>query len=61
MDRLDANIGLRSTFFPAIDIDVYEEDLAEVRGISNICFRKIPQRIGMPPKRLLIYRTEEPF
>ena len=22
---------------------------------------KAPQRIGMPPKRLLIYRTEEPF
>ena len=58
----DANIGLRSTFFPAIDIDVYEEDLAEViEELAISVLGKAPQRIGMPPKRLLIYRTEEPF
>ena len=57
-----ANVGLRSAFFPGIDIDVLDEELAE--EIENLALRILgdaPRRTGRHPKRLLIYRTNSPF
>ena len=51
----NANFGLRSTFFPGIDIDVLDEDLAEdIEKLAIGILGDAPTRIGRYPKRLLI-------
>lgn len=58
----DANVGLRGTRFPALDIDSTDETLARV--VERIALEELgaaPVRVGKAPKRLLVYRTEEPF
>lgn len=57
-----ANIGLRSAFFPGLDIDTMDEGLA--KQLEQIAYRTLgeaPLRIGRAPKRLLMYKTETPF
>ena len=57
-----ANIGLKSDAFPAVDIDCTDEALARI--IEEAALGKLgpaPVRIGRAPKRLLMYRTDEPF
>lgn len=52
-----ANVGLRSDYFPAIDIDCADEKLAlmiEEAALAQL--GPAPVRIGNPPKRLLPYR-----
>jgi P4 family phage/plasmid primase-like protien len=52
-----ANIGLRAGFFPALDIDCADEQLAKI--IEDAALTHLgpaPVRIGNPPKRLLPYR-----
>lgn len=52
-----ANIGLRSGFYPGVDIDCSDEKLAvmiEQAALSQL--GPAPVRIGNPPKRLLPYR-----
>lgn len=57
-----ANIGLRATNFPAVDIDCTNAPLSNViRGLALAFLGMAPERIGRAPKRLLIYRTNEPF
>ncbi len=57
-----ANVGLRSDRFPGVDIDCADESLAQiVEDAATSCLGPAPVRIGNPPKRLLPYRTTEPF
>ena len=57
-----ANIGLRADHFSAVDIDV--TDVTINRLVQAVALEKLgqaPVRVGNPPKRLLMYRTAEPF
>lgn len=57
-----ANIGLRAGRFPAVDIDTLDERIAAI--IEEAARTKLgaaPVRVGRAPKRLLMYRTAEPF
>ena len=61
-DSARANIGLKAGKYPAIDIDVTNEALAEM--IKAEAFRHLgpaPVRVGRHPKSLLMYRAEELF
>jgi putative DNA primase/helicase len=59
-DRSHANIGLKAGRYPALDIDVVNEQLANVIGNMAVkALGKAPLRIGRFPKRLLMYRTDE--
>jgi len=58
----NAGVGILTKFTCAIDIDCRDEEAAlffERWCIENI--GKAPVRIGQAPKRLLLYRTTEPF
>ena len=60
--RSNANIGLKAAKYPALDIDVVNEGLARI--IADMAVKalgKAPLRIGRFPKRLLMYRTDEPI
>lgn len=55
-------IGILTKRTPAVDIDVYDEDAAAHMASwveENIGFA--PCRIGQEPKRLYLFRTDEPF
>lgn len=57
-----ANVGLRADRFPAVDIDTMDEGLAQI--VEDVALAKLgpaPIRYGKAPKRLLVYRTNEPF
>lgn len=57
-----AGIGILTKFTCAIDIDVLDEKCA--KHLEAWCLQNIgpaPVRIGRAPKRLLLYRTTEPF
>jgi P4 family phage/plasmid primase-like protien len=57
-----ANIGLRAGRFPGLDIDSLDEGVAsEVEKLALRLLGDAPVRVGKPPKRLLMYRTDEPF
>lgn len=59
-DRSHANIGLKAGRYPALDIDVVNEQLANIiAGMATKALGKAPIRIGRYPKRLLMYRTDE--
>jgi P4 family phage/plasmid primase-like protien len=58
----NANLGLRGTRFPALDIDSKDPMLTKV--VKKIALEELgpaPSRIGKEPKELLVYRTDEPF
>jgi putative DNA primase/helicase len=61
--RWNANVGLRGTNFPALDIDVLDpEQVAEIRAMAIAKLGRAPVRVGKAPKELLVYRLEgEPF
>jgi P4 family phage/plasmid primase-like protien len=62
MERDHANVGLAAASFPALDIDCTDEGLAAiVEKVALEVLGQAPQRIGRFPKRLLVYRTSEPF
>lgn len=63
LEASGANIGLRAGEFPAIDIDVRDEALADfiTREIRTFLCIDAPLRIGSWPKRLFAFRTYEPF
>lgn len=57
-----ANVGLRTTRFPALDIDTLDPALAAiVQQAAEATLGPAPVRTGRAPKRLLLYRTAEPF
>lgn len=56
--------GILTADCPAVDIDISDENL--VRQVEQIVLDVLgchppPARIGMAPRRLLMFRTEEPF
>lgn len=58
----NGNIGINTRTTPAIDIDVYDADLAqEMEDWVIAQFGDAPVRVGRAPKRLLLFRTDEPF
>jgi P4 family phage/plasmid primase-like protien len=60
--RWGANVGLRADRFPGVDIDCKDEQLAQViEDVAKAELGNAPVRVGNPPKRLLMYRTDEPF
>lgn len=61
-DASGANIGLKAGRFPAVDIDILDERLAErVEKVVCAALGGGPVRIGRHPKRLVAYRTDTPF
>src|SRR5690606_25772579 len=61
-DFRDGNIGINTRFTPAIDIDVYDDAVAQAMEdyladrYGDICVR-----VGQAPKRLIVFRTTTPF
>lgn len=57
-----SNIGVRAARFPAVDIDCLDARISQV--IQDAAMAKLgtaPVRVGRAPKRLLMYKTHEPF
>jgi hypothetical protein len=63
--HLAANTGLLSKFTPGLDIDILIEAAAHaVEMLAREHFEEhgdIHVRIGLPPKRLIMLRSDEPF
>jgi putative DNA primase/helicase len=57
-----ANVGLRTARFPAVDIDVLDETLSSrIEQLAREVLGPAPTRVGLAPKRLMLYRTDAPF
>ena len=58
----NGNVGINTNGCPAVDIDVYDKKFAEefadyiVERFNASCVR-----VGQAPKRLIMFRTDEPF
>lgn len=62
LDASEANIGLLGNNFPGLDIDVDDEQLAQVIQVQAFkFFGSAPIRVSRHPRLLLPYRTFEPF
>ena len=60
--RMGASVGLRAAECPGLDIDVLDAGLADlIEATAKRVLGPAPRRIGRAPKRLLAYRTAEPF
>jgi putative DNA primase/helicase len=59
------NTGILTKFTPALDLDIYNEEAARAaEELMRERFEErgtVPVRIGLPPKRALLFRTDEPF
>src|SRR5262245_63070586 len=59
------NTGIRTKHTPAVDIDIRDQALAErvQQALLNIIgdHGTILHRVGLPPKRLIPFRRDEPF
>ncbi len=57
-----ANVGLLAAKYPALDIDVDDEELAtEIADAALTFLGPAPIRTSRKPRLLLVYRTKEPF
>jgi hypothetical protein len=57
-----SGVGILTKRTPAVDLDIRDERIAlEAEAKAREIFGDAPLRIGMPPKRLLVYRTDTPF
>lgn len=57
-----ANVGLRADRFPGVDIDTKDPSLARIiEQAAAALLGPAPVRTGAWPKRLMMYRTDEPF
>lgn len=57
-----AGVGILTKDTPGVDLDIRDEELADMaEEKAREIFGDAPVRIGMAPKRLLVYRTEKPF
>lgn len=57
-----ANIGLRADYFPGLDVDVENRQLAQL--VVQEAHKQLGSslvRTSREPRKLLVYRTEEPF
>lgn len=60
--RRHYGVGIITTNTPGVDIDVVDDELSKL--LEDWCLENIgpaPVRVGMAPKRLLLYGCEEPF
>ena len=57
------NLGLKTAYFPCIDIDVLDADLAhDLHALADEMFDyDAPVRVGLPPKRTLLFKATAPF
>lgn len=56
------SIGLLAKWFPGVDIDVLDQTCADaIELAATNSLGAAPIRYGTAPKRLLMYRTEQPF
>jgi P4 family phage/plasmid primase-like protien len=61
-ERDGANFGLRAGRFPGLDIDSSDDEIAtHIQKLALRVLGPAPVRVGKPPKRLLMYHTEQPF
>lgn len=58
----NGNIGINTRFTPAVDIDVYNDEVAlAMEKFITDKYGDVCVRIGMAPKRLVVFRTTTPF
>lgn len=61
-DTNGANVGLQAGYYPALDIDCSSKSLAEwVKRFALERLGDAPTRLSREPRRLMVYRTTEPF
>ncbi len=61
-DEWGSNIGLLGDYYPAVDIDVDDPEIAAlVKELALDVLGTAPVRYGREPRMLLPYRTETPF
>jgi hypothetical protein len=57
-----ANVGVLARYRPAVDIDVTDQACAEaIELAASLELGPAPVRVGLAPKRLMMYRTDTPF
>jgi hypothetical protein len=57
-----AGVGILTKHTPGVDLDIRDDELAALaEKKARKIFGDAPVRIGMAPKRLLVYRTDKPF
>jgi hypothetical protein len=62
LEQDGANVGLRGELFPGLDIDVNDPRLVRaVQALAEAILGEAPVRLSRQPRRLLVYRTDEPF
>lgn len=55
-------VGILTDYTPGVDIDCLDEALSlEMEQFVKDSFGDAPVRIGLAPKRLLVFRTDDPF
>ena len=60
--RGDFGIGIKCARTPGVDIDCYDEDIVEkMRVFTTDLLGDTIERVGQPPKTLLVYRATTPF
>lgn len=61
-DYRNGNIGFHTKYTPAVDIDITDEDMAQLMADhTQHIVGKTMVRVGRAPKTLLVYRTTVPF
>lgn len=62
MDADKANVGLKAGRWPGVDIDCTDEAISmQIQHLALNLLGNAPVRVGQAPKRLLMYRTDQPF
>lgn len=60
--RSNFGVGIKTAYTPGVDIDCYDEDLVEhMTRYTEKLVGPALHRVGLAPKRLLVYRTRKPF
>lgn len=62
LERWSANVGVLATHYPALDIDV--DDAVVAKAIADFAQQHLgaaPTRLSTGARRLLVFRTDEPF
>ena len=63
--NIGPNTGMLTRHTPVLDIDILDEVAAQmVEAIARQCLEDVGQviiRIGLPPKRAILLRTDKPF
>lgn len=55
-------VGIKSKHAPAVDLDIRDQEVVDrLRKFTFDLVGKGMERVGMPPKTLLAYQTDEPF